>query len=64
VADTSSGSPAQRAPGTDGGRELARKILASVVTVAAGVGLMAFGTFGAFEDGHDQFPHSVISPTP
>ena len=42
--------------------EAGPQIVASVVTVAAGVGLMAFGTFGAFENGDDEFPHSVGVP--
>ena len=33
-----------------------RKIAESVVVIAAGVGLMAFGTFGAFTDQHTPFP--------
>lgn len=37
-----------------------RKLLASLVVVAGAVGLMAFGTFGAFEDTDDHFPHSVV----
>ena len=51
---------AQRAPGSAGARNLAGKVAQSLVTVAAGVGLMAFGTFGAFGDGDDEFPHSVV----
>lgn len=38
-----------------------RKILASLATIAAAAGLMAFGTFGAFENGDgDGFPQSVL----
>lgn len=37
-----------------------RKIVASLATVAAAAGLMAFGTFGAFEKTRDHFPQSVI----
>jgi hypothetical protein len=33
-----------------------RKIVESVVVIAAGVGLMAFGTFGSFTDAHTPFP--------
>ena len=38
-----------------------RKILESVVVIAAGVGLMAFGTFGAFTDAHTPFPPTSVS---
>jgi hypothetical protein len=41
---------------------LPRKLLASLATIAAAVGLMAFGTFGAFDDSNDPFPQSVIAP--
>ncbi|TQN44393.1 hypothetical protein FHU33_3895 [Blastococcus colisei] len=37
---------------------LARKLLASLTTIAAAAGLMAFGTLGAFEDTQDYFPAS------
>jgi hypothetical protein len=37
-------------------KSVPRKIAESVVVVAAAVGLMAFGTFGAFEDEHTAFP--------
>jgi len=33
-----------------------RKIVESVLVVSAGVGLMAFGTFGAFTDPTTPFP--------
>jgi len=33
-----------------------RKIVESVVVVAAGLGLMALGTFGTFSDPHTPFP--------
>jgi hypothetical protein len=33
-----------------------RKMLESIVVVAAGAGLMAFGTFGAFTDPTTPFP--------
>jgi hypothetical protein len=33
-----------------------RKIVESVVVVAAGLGLMALGTFGSFTDAHTPFP--------
>jgi hypothetical protein len=37
-----------------------RKIVESVVVVAAGVGLMAFGTFGAFTDPTTPFPPAPV----
>ena len=33
-----------------------RKIVESVVVLAVGLGLMAFGTFGSFTDAHTPFP--------
>jgi hypothetical protein len=41
---------------------LKRKLLNSVATIGATVGLMAFGTFGAFEDTRGYFPPSVVAP--
>jgi len=38
-----------------------RKIVESVVVVAAGVGLMALGTFGSFTDPHTPFPPAPVS---
>ena len=38
-----------------------RKIVESVVVVAAGVGLMALGTFGSFTDPHTPFPSAPVS---
>lgn len=38
-----------------------RKIVESVLVVAAGVGLMAFGTFGAFEDDATPFPPASVA---
>jgi len=38
-----------------------RKIVESVVVVAAGAGLMAFGTFGAFTDPTTPFPPAPVS---
>ncbi len=38
-----------------------RKILASLAVVAAGTGLMVFGTVGAFDDTHAAFSSSVLS---
>jgi hypothetical protein len=29
--------------------------------VAAGLGIMAFGTFGGFTDAHDPFPSTSVS---
>jgi hypothetical protein len=37
-----------------------RKLAASLAVVAAATGLMAFGTWGAFEDTDDYFPQSVV----
>jgi hypothetical protein len=49
-------------PGTPS-KTLPRKIVESVVVVAAGVGLMAFGTFGTFEDETTPLPPvSVTNP--
>jgi len=40
-----------------------RKIVESIVVVAAGVGLMALGTFGSFTDPTTPFPpESATSP--
>ena len=38
-----------------------RKIVESVVVVAAGLGLMALGTFGSFTDAHTPFPPTPVS---
>jgi hypothetical protein len=38
-----------------------RKILESVVVIAAGLGLMALGTFGTFTDAHTPFPSASAS---
>jgi hypothetical protein len=38
-----------------------RKVAESVVVVAAGLGLMAFGTFGSFTDAHTPFPPTTVS---
>jgi hypothetical protein len=38
-----------------------RKVVESVVVVAAGVGLMAFGTFGAFTDPSTPFPPAPVT---
>jgi len=44
-------------------KTLVRKIVESVVVVAAGLGLMAFGTFGTFEDDSTPFPPAVAIST-
>ena len=38
-----------------------RKLVESVVVVAAGLGLMAVGTFGSFTDAHTPFPAASLS---
>jgi hypothetical protein len=38
-----------------------RKMVESVVVVAAGAGLLAFGTFGAFTDPTTPFPPVPVS---
>jgi hypothetical protein len=43
--------------------ETARKIAASVATVAATGGLIAFAHLGAFDDSNDPFPHAEIAGT-
>jgi hypothetical protein len=40
-----------------------RKVAESLAMVAAAVGLMAFGTFGTFEDGDSTFPHTSVGHT-
>jgi hypothetical protein len=42
-------------------KTVSRKILESVVVVAAGVGLMAFGTYGSFTDVHTPLPPVSVS---
>lgn len=39
-----------------------RKVTASMAAVAAVAGLIAFAHLGAFRDGSDPFPHSVLAP--
>jgi hypothetical protein len=39
-----------------------RRVTASVAAVAAATGLVAFAHLGAFRDGSDPFPHSVLAP--
>ena len=36
-----------------------RRIQASLLVLAVAGGLIAFATFGAFDNRHDPFPHSV-----
>ena len=43
---------------------LVRKVLASLATVGAAVGLMAFGTFGEFTADNAGFPRSSIVDGP
>ena len=38
----------------------ARKVVESVLVVAAGVALMAFGTFGAYTDPTTPFPPTSV----
>ena len=42
-------------------KTLTRKLVESVVVVAAGLGLMALGTFGSFTDEHTPFPPAPVS---
>jgi hypothetical protein len=42
-------------------KSFTRKIVESIVVVAAGVGLMAFGTIGAFTDGTTPFPAPSVT---
>ena len=44
-------------------KTVTRKIAESVVVLAAGLGLMAFGTFGAFTDAHTPFPPTSVAGT-
>jgi hypothetical protein len=43
--------------------EFGSKVGASVAVVAVAAGLIAFAHLGAFRDGNDPFPQSVIAPT-
>jgi hypothetical protein len=43
---------------------LIRKLLASLATVGAAGGLMAFGTFGGFTAENAGFPRSSLSDAP
>jgi len=38
-----------------------RRLAASVATIAAAGGLMAFAHYGSFGAGHDPFPRSVVA---
>jgi hypothetical protein len=40
--------------------DMGRRIAASVAAVAAAAGLVVFSHLGAFDDGNDPFPHSVV----
>ena len=42
-------------------KSVPRKIAESVVVIAAGLGLMALGTFGSFTDAHTPFPPAPVS---
>ena len=39
------------------------KIARSLLIAAVMAGLPAFGTFGAFDNSNDPFPHSVLAPS-
>ena len=39
---------------------LPRKLLSSLVVIAAAAALPLFATAGAFRDGQDPFPHSTV----
>lgn len=41
-----------------------RKVLASLATIGATAGLMAFGTLGEFTPGNAGFPQSSLSDAP
>jgi hypothetical protein len=41
----------------------ARKLAASLATVAATGGLVLFAHLGAFDDSNDPFPHAEIADT-
>lgn len=44
-----------------GGRVWTGRIAASLATLAAAAGLVVFAHLGAFDDGNDPFPHSVVA---
>jgi hypothetical protein len=54
---------AERAAAVGRPLEFGSKVGASVAVVAVAAGLIAFAHLGAFRDGNDPFPHSVIAPT-
>lgn len=43
---------------------LVRKVLASLATIGAAAGLVAFGTFGAFTAENAGFPQSSLTDAP
>jgi hypothetical protein len=45
---------------TPGQKTFTRKVLESIVVVAAGAGLMAFSTFGSFADPSTPFPPAPV----
>ena len=49
------------AGGNDALVSVVRRLLGSLVIVSAAAGLIAFATFGAFDNHQDPFPHSVLS---
>jgi hypothetical protein len=62
--DVSSGQPDGNVGSAGAARVPAviRRVTASVAAVAAATGLVAFAHLGAFRDGSDPFPHSVLAP--
>ena len=42
-------------------KSFSRKIAESAAVIAAGLGLMALGTFGSFTDAHTPFPPAPVS---
>jgi hypothetical protein len=42
-------------------KSVSRKLLESAVVIAAGIGLMALGTFGTFTDEHTPFPPTSVT---
>jgi hypothetical protein len=45
-------------------KRFTRKVVESVLVVGAGVGLMAFGTFGTFTDATTPFPPTSVERLP
>jgi hypothetical protein len=62
--DASAGQPDRDVGSADAARVpgVIRKVTASVAAVAAAAGLIAFAHLGAFRDGSDPFPPSVLVP--